>query len=441
MTPLPPGSLGLPVIGETLAFLRAPGAFASSRMERHGRVFKTHLLGSPTVFLVGPEANRWIFAGENRYLVNRWSPGIRRLLGARSVAMLTGDSHRSRRKLLAPHFTLAAARAFVPRVESIARAHLARWAERTSPVVLFDDLRSMVFEMAVSQLVGDAVHVDRARLSRLFEASTAGFFSPIPLAIPGTTFARALAATRELHVMLGELVRARRALPAGDDVLWALLGAKDERGAGLTDEELTHELQLLLFAGHDTTVTSTSHLLWLLAERPEIVLRAREEQRALGLPALGLPALTLESLRAMPYLDAIVREGLRHSPPVPGAFRMTTEDCEFAGYRIPRGWTVALGIAGTHQGSPWTDADRFDPERFLPPRAEQDREALAWIPFGGGPRLCVGQHLAMVEMLTVLAIVLRDYAFTLEPGQDLTVVAIPFPRPKSGVRMRFAPLT
>ncbi|MFY0574839.1 cytochrome P450 [Cystobacter fuscus] len=126
--PLPPGRMGLPLLGETLEFLRSSGAFAARRRRLYGPVFRSHVLGSPTAFLLGPDAIQWIFAGEGKYLKNRWTPGVRRLLGANSLSLLEGEEHLDRRRLLAPHFSYATMRGFVPAIESLATRHFERWA-------------------------------------------------------------------------------------------------------------------------------------------------------------------------------------------------------------------------------------------------------------------------------------------------------------------------
>ena len=124
--PLPPGTRGLPVLGETLEFLRSPHSFADTRLARFGKVYQSHLLGKPTIFLIGAEANRWIFAGEGRYLENEWSPAIRKLLGKTSLSLITGEAHKQRRKLLAPHFKRTAMAGTVTPLVRITRARIGR---------------------------------------------------------------------------------------------------------------------------------------------------------------------------------------------------------------------------------------------------------------------------------------------------------------------------
>lgn len=429
--PPPPGTHGLPLLGETLEFLRSPHRFADTRLARFGKVYQSHLLGKPTIFLIGAEANRWIFAGEGRYLENEWSPAIRKLLGASCLSLISGEAHKQRRKLLAPHFKRTAMAGSVAPMVRITRAHLDRWARDADrgALAVVPRMRALVFEIAAIYLLGDTddLGIGLDEFSLDFDTWVGGLFVAVPLALPFTRFGRAMKARGRLFGVLERLV-AKRAREQRDDdsVLSTLLRVRDEDGRPLPLETVVDEIQLLLFAGHDTTVTSTSNILYHLAMHPEAQARARAEQ-----DAMAGREYTLESLRAMPWLDAVARESMRLIPPIGGAFRVMTEDGEFGGYRLPRGHRIAVGPRATHREAEyWPDPDRFDPERFL--READDRPPFAWIPFGGGPRVCIGQHFAILEMMVVVAMLLRESEWTLTPGQDPSFQIIPLPRQRSG---------
>jgi len=429
--PLPPGTRGLPVLGETLEFLRSPHSFADTRLARFGKVYQSHLLGKPTIFLIGAEANRWIFAGEGRYLENEWSPAIRKLLGKTSLSLITGEAHKQRRKLLAPHFKRTAMAGTVTPLVRITRAHLDRWAREAErgPLAVVPRMRALVFEIAAIYLLGDTddLGVGLDEFSRDFDTWVGGLFAAVPLALPFTRFGRAMQARGRIFGVLERLVEKRDREGRDDDsVLSTLLRVRDEEGRPLPRATVVDEIHLLLFAGHDTTVTSTSNIIYHLAMHPEAQARARAEQ-----DAMVSSEYTLESLRAMPWLDAVAKESMRLIPPIGGAFRVMTEDAEFGGYRMPRGYRVAVGPRAAHrEAESWPDPDLFDPERFL--READARPPFAWIPFGGGPRVCLGQHFAMLEMTVVVAMLLREFEWTLTPGQDPSFQIIPLPRQRSG---------
>ena len=384
------------------------------------------------MFLLGAAANQWIFAGEDKYLRNQWTYGARQLLGVNSVSMLNGAEHRQRRRLLAPHFSHGAMRAFVPQISAITERHLASWAETPSILTVWPVMRQLAFEIAVAFIFSET-DIDVPYLSQQFKVWTDGLFTPLPLNLPGTTFSRALRAKRALTRYLADKVAARQALATQpDDILGSLITTRDEHGQPLLRATIIDEIQVQLFAGHDTTVTATSNLMLLLAQHPAVLRKARDEQRG-----HEDEPLTLESLKSFPYLHYTISEGLRCIPPIGGAFRVTTEDTEFGGYRIPAGWTVAFSPRETHRGPNWHQPEEFDPDRWSPERAENKQLACSFVAFGGGPRMCLGQHFAMVEMSVIMALLLRRYHWQLVPQQDLDYVFIPFPRPKSNLQVRF----
>jgi cytochrome P450 len=429
--------LGRPVIGESIAFAKDPVAFVNERRERYGPVFKTHLIGSKTVFLTDAGANQWIFAGEGDYLENKWNRSTRRLLGDQCTAMLTGPEHTERRRLLMPHFRHSAMRSFGPTMQSIATLHFDAWASQNREIVLIDDMQRLVFELIVTLLLGDDPKVDIHHLSRLFRRWTAGI-SAVPLNWPFTTYHRALGANVQLQKEIDQIVSERKQLPEQPaDLLGSLLSVRNDQGRPLPQEAVVHEIHNQLFAGHDTTVTVMANLMLQLAQTPEQLVALQQELRTADLA----DPLDLDRLRELPRLNAVLDESMRSVTPVQVTFRTMLRDMEYAGFRIPKDWTVCLAIAGTHhKPEVWREPDRFDPERWCPARAEQNRETHSYIPFGGGPRMCLGANFAYAEMRVMLALLARDYRWVLLEGQDLSYRTLPFPRPRSGIRVRFSRL-
>jgi cytochrome P450 len=427
--PLPPGDFGLPIVGETLHFGRDPHRFVAERRARYGDIFRTHLLGSPTVFLLDEGGNHWIFRGEGDYLENHWNATTRRLLGGNCTAMLTGEEHARRRRLLMPQFRHSAMVAFAPAFERIAREHYERWAAAGQAVTLIPANRRLVFRLIVALLLGDGAAVDIDELSRHFRRWTAGL-SAVPVRLPFSTYGRALRANERLRRMISDIVRDREALPAQPpDLLGAILTIRDEAGRPPTHDQVVDEVHNQLFAGHDTTVTVMTNLMIALAQRPEVLARARAEVDGLDSAA----GLDLDRLARLPYLNAVLDESMRAVTPVIGSFRIMRRDAAYGGYRIPAGWVVRLEIAGTHvDPAVWSDPLAFDPDRWSEERAEHRRRPNSYIPFGGGPRVCLGTNFAEAEMRVMLALLLRDYDWQLVPGQNLDRRPIPFPRPKSG---------
>ncbi|MCU0496770.1 MAG: cytochrome P450 [Anaerolineae bacterium] len=435
--PLPPGETGLPLIGETLAFVRSPREFTAKREQKYGKVFRTHILGAESVILIGHAANHWAFSGEDKYLQNRWSYGVRQILGADTMSLINGERHRERRRMVTPHFKYESMSHFVPSIEALSRQHMERWANQGSVLTIEHAMRTLAFEIIALFIFSDeADQLDLPYLSELSKLCADGMFTPITINLPFLPFGKALKARKDFMNYLRPFVQKRR--ESGQhkaDVLGTLLAARDSEGNGLSDETIVEEIHLLLFAGHDTTVTSNTNILLHLAQNPHALQCARDEQNAL---APDDRVFNLDTLKKMPYLDAVIHESMRLIPPIAGMFRITIQDVEFNGYRIPKGTVILLNPARTHRDETvWKNVEDYNPDRWL---SGEKQPPFSHIPFGGGPRLCLGQNFAMVEMKLILSLLLRGYRWELVPHQDLTYRSLPFPLPKSGVTVQFSRL-
>ncbi len=415
-------------------FGRDPHQFVLDRRAKYGDIFKTNLLGSNTVYLLDDGGNHWIFNGEGDYLENLWNPTTRRLLGGNATAMLTGLEHTRRRRLLMPHFRHSAMAAFTPTFQRVADDHYARWAAESETVTLIPANQKLVFELIVALLLGDDPDIDIDMLSRHFRRWTAGL-SAVPVNLPFTTYGRALRANRHLRAAIAEIVSRRARLEQQPpDLLGSILAIRDDEGQPLPLDQVVDEMHNQLFAGHDTTVTVMTNLMIQLAQHPDVWSRARAEVDVAGLGEV----LDQEQLKRLPFLNIVLDESMRSITPVIGTFRVMLRDAAYKGYLIPKGWTVRLEIAGSHENADvWTDPLTFDPDRWCPERAEQKNRSHSYIPFGGGPRICLGTNFALAEMRVMLALLLRDYDWALLPEQNLTYRHIPFPRPKSGGQVWF----
>lgn len=429
--PLPPGKFGLPLIGETLSFLRDPD-FASKQQATYGSVFKTRILGSPTVFMVGAEANQFLLSHENKYFIATWPPSTRALLGAASLAVQTGSFHTARRKLLAQAFQPRALASYLPTIEKITTSYLAKWQQQ-GLLTWYPELRDYTFDVASSLLVGTE-QGSQTPLGKLFKDWCDGLFT-LPIPLPWTKFGRALQCRQGLLTHIAKIVQQRQqSQDLGDDALGILLQAKDEEGNGLSLEELKDQVLLLLFAGHETLTSAIASFCLLLAQHPQVLARARAEQQELGISA----PLTLDSLKQMTYLDQVMKEVLRLIPPVGGGFRETIQSCEFKGYLIPKGWTVLYQINRTHQEPDlYPQPQDFNPDRFAPDQSVDKQKVFGYVPFGGGLRECLGKEFAKLEMKVFGAMLLRHYNWELLPDQDLSMVTIPTPHPRDGLKVNF----
>jgi cytochrome P450 len=425
---LPPGSLGLPVVGDTLNFLQ-DSQFAKKRHQQYGPIFKSSIFGQPTVFMCGQEASLFVLSNDNQYFVASLPASTQALLGPLSLPLQTGANHINRRKLMYQAFQPRALVGYIGAMENITQRYLDKW-EKMETLTWYPELRSYTFDVAGKLLVGIDNGSETA-LGHYFETWGNGLFS-IPLDLPWTQFGKAKNSRKLLLAEMEKIIRDRQlGTPSGKDALSLLLSARDEEGNSLSLEELKDQVLLLLFAGHETLTSAIASFCLLLAQHPDVMAKVRAEQQQF--PATE--PLTLEQLKQMTYLEQVLREVLRLIPPVGGVFRTVINACEFGGYEIPKGWSVVSGITQTHQDSQlYPEPDRFDPDRFS---LERSAKPFSYVPFGGGLRECLGKEFARLEMKLFAAKIVRELEWELLPDQDLNLIAIPTPRPRDGLRVKF----
>lgn len=428
--PLPPGSFGLPLLGETLSFFRERG-FVSKRRKKYGSVFKTHIFGRPTAIMLGAEANRFIFTNENKYFASTWLKSTRILLGSNSLAVRTGNFHTSRRKLMYQAFQPRALASYLPTIEAITANYLEKWQKKET-LTWYPELRNYTFDIACTLFVGQD-NASQTPLREIFEDWCAGLFS-LPIALPWTPFGKALRCREELlREIEAIIVKRQQSDNLGDDALGILLKAKDEEENRLSLEELKDQILLLLFAGHETLTSSVTSFCLLMAQYPEVLAKIRQEQEQFDYSQ----PLTLEQLKEMIYLEQVLKEVLRLVPPVGGVFREVIEDFDFQGYHIPKGWSVQLPILATHEDENlYPTPKQFNPERFSSESSTDKQPPFGYVPFGGGLRECLGKEFARLEMKCLAAMLARQFTWELLPDQDLTLQVIPSPYPRDGLRVK-----
>jgi retinoid hydroxylase len=433
--PLPPGKLGLPLLGETIDFLRDKN-FSKKRQNLYGNLYKTHLFGRPTVVVIGADANRFLLTNENVYFTSTWPKTTKELLGAASLSVQTGGEHLQRRKLLSQAFQPRALTSYVSGMEAITHDYLQKW-EKIGDLTWYPELRKYTFDIACKLLIGtDAASDDE--IGELFEEWCKGLFS-LPVNLPWTKFGKALRSREQLLTKMEQIIVKRQQQTAcSQDALGLLLQATDEDGSKLSIKELKDQVLLLLFAGHETLTSAIASFCSLLAQHPDVLTKVRTEQENFD---FNQP-LTLESLKEMTYLEQVIKEVMRVIPPVGGGFREVIQTCEFNAYQIPQGWAVLYQIRGTHKDeSIYTEPESFDPDRFNPSRAEDKAKPFGYMTFGGGVRECLGKEFAKLEMKVFAALLVRKYQWELVNGNKPEMVTVPTPRPLDNLQVRFGCLS
>jgi cytochrome P450 len=208
----------------------------------------------------------------------------------------------------------------------------------------------------------------------------------------------------------------RRAEGPKDDLLQMLLDTRyEDTGEPMTDKQLIDEVLILFAAGHETSANSLAWTIWLLLRHPDKMALVRKEIAE----AEAVGPIDFEGVRRLPYLTQVIDESLRMYPSAWITDRVALEDDDTGTFSITKGTVIGLFIHGLHHNpAHWEAPYEFRPERMTP-EAKKARHPSCYVPFGGGPRLCIGNHFAMLEMLLLLSSVLKDFDFKLESGAEL----------------------
>jgi cytochrome P450 len=233
--------------------------------------------------------------------------------------------------------------------------------------------------------------------------------------------------------ILRDYIQRRRKNVPGHDLLQILIDARYSDGTGMSDELVVSESMQLLVAGHETSSNALSWLLYLISSRPDCVDKVREEFDSM----LGDKPLSYSDVPKFEFTTQVIMEALRLYPPFWMVDRMALADDRARDVDIPRGSMVVVFIYGAHHCPQyWENPESFDQERFSKAR-EKLHTPYAHLPFGAGPRGCIGGNYAMLQMLMILGVLLRKYDFCLVPGQTIEARPMVILRPEHGIRMSF----
>jgi cytochrome P450 len=437
--PLPPGPTSVSPLRD-LRFMRDTPAVLLEAYEQYGPVFTMRLFHALGVWMIGPEAQHFILVSDADKFV--WREGAyRELIPLLGDGLITTDDEyhdRSRRLMLPVFHTERLAAATRIMVEEADRG-LDR-LDLSEPVEVYGTAREVAMRVAMRALFGldpDAMHA--TDVAREFERGLSFYGEDLVLWLlrgPRTPFARLQSARKHLaEVVLAEIARRRRDGGHGEDILSLLMLAEDEDGWRFTDAQLLDHSLTLLFAGHDTTTTTTSFLLYELARSPLWLERVTGElDSELG----GEPASEEQLFSGLPVLEQALDETLRLYPPVPAGLRRAVKDFELAGHRVPAGAMIQYSSWASHRLP-----DVFpEPLEFRPERMEREAKAKlpkgAYVPFGGGKRICIGKRFGYLEAKVIASRVLQRYTPTYEADTRPTVKWSATLIPKGGLPMRFA---
>jgi cytochrome P450 len=359
-----------------------------------------------------------------------------------------GDKWKSHRRMTAPSFDFRSLVSYAPAMVEQAELTARNWTARNSDreVDIAEEMTKLTLQIISRTMFsadGDALGelVDHS-LRKTTDNLDFNVFDMLPL-IGAGRIKRKMDRIHEdfapMDATMAKLIKAREAAPHDPprDLLDRLVSARDsETGGRLSDQDIRDEVVIIFLAGHDTTALALTYTWYLLSQHPHVEAKLHEELARV----LGGRAPVHDDLVNLPYTKMVLEESMRLYPPAPGiSNRAVLEDDEVAGVKIPKGAQVAImpWLVMRHR-TLWDNPDRFDPERFSPERSA-GRHRFAYIPFGGGPRICIGMALAMTEAQLVLATLAQKFRLALVPGQKIVLQHRITMRPRDGIKMTLVP--
>ncbi|HJL18790.1 MAG TPA: cytochrome P450 [Sandaracinaceae bacterium LLY-WYZ-13_1] len=436
----PPGPPGLPLLGHVSMLWSDPLGNVQRVWRDHGDVVRLRF-GPYEYYLVTDLAaiKRVLIDNNRNYVKSRNYRGLKLVLGDGLVTS-DGELWRRQRKLAQPAFVKRRIEAFGPSMVALAEDQGARWDRRPDGAVVdvHDEMMRLTFRI-VGRTLFDMDFEDAAddlgpTISTLvhFANDYAEAIVRLPLWWPlprHREFARAKA---RMDRLVADVIARRRASgEEREDLLGLLMSATDEQGR-MSESQLRDEVLTLVLAGHETTANALSWTWMLLSRHPDVDRRLEAELDAV----LGGRAPTVADLPELVFTDRVVRESMRLYPPVWAFERDALEDDELAGYRVPAGATVGISPFVLHRHpAHWENAEGFDPDRFAPERSG-GRSRFAYLPFGAGPRQCIGMGMALMEAVLLLATLRQRHRLELVPGHPIAKDASITLRPRHGLRVR-----
>jgi cytochrome P450 len=455
-----PSPRGLPLLGSTLDLKRdLLGTFHRAMLEQ----------GDVVRFVIGPPGLRSrVYAffhpdGVQHVLASgsgHYAKGgrvYRELTPLLGNGLLTseGEEWRRQKRLIQPLFTRKRVGAYVEMMAAEGEHLVGRWrrlhAGGGDAVDLNAQMTAFTLRVVGRALFGSdmdhVVEVLRPTVPYLSHRALRRGLAPraVPAHWRTPDNIRADAARARITDVVDELIATRRASPArgrlstggdGDDLLTLLLEAQDpEGGVGLDDEEVRAQALIFLLAGHETTATSLTFALHLLGSHPEVQDRVRTEAHAV----LGAAdPISAEDALALRYTTMVVKEAMRLFPPAHSMGRISTGADRVCGYDVPPDSAIVVSPWVTHRHPAfWEEPELFDPERFTPER-EKARHRYAYIPFGGGPRACIGQYFSMLEAVLITAQLVGAFDLDTDPGPVALTTGITL-RPEQTLPCRISP--
>ena len=434
--PLPPGPRGHWLQGHLPQFRGDRLEFMARCVREYGDVVGLRF-GHRRVYLVNhPDLLEEILVTQSRHFIKNFALRINPLVFGKGLLVSEQEFWLKQRRLIQPAFSRNRLAGYSQVMIDATQSMLASWKPGETRDI-YTDMMRLTLAITARTLFDAEVDGDASEVSNALHLLQENFLVRInsllllPIWVPTPQNLRLRRIIRKLDEIIFRFIRQRRQNPVEKpDLLSILLQARDEDdGTGMTDRQVRDEAMTLFLAGHETTALALSWTWYLLAGHPEVEEKLQAEMDAV----LAGRVPTFEDLPRLKYAEKVIQESMRYYPPVYLIGREAIDECVIGGFRVKRGTTLLMSQWLIHR-----DPRFFEqPEKFIPERWTEEfartMPKFAYFPFGGGPRLCIGNTFAMMEMVLVLADIAQRFRFTAKAGHDVTLWPSFTLRPRNGI--------
>jgi cytochrome P450 len=427
------------LIGHLLEMRQDHLGFVTECARNHGDFVQLQFGRRPVFLLSHPDSVEEVLVTQHRNFSKGYFYRILEPLLGNGLVTSEGEFWLRQRRLAQPAFHRERINAYAQIMVDYTRAQLADWRDGDVRDVHEDmmrlTLRVVGKTLFDADVESEAPDVGRELTTSLAELSNqmVGPEFLLPMRIPTPSRLRLRQAVRHLDPLVYRIIGERRRSGADEgDLLSMLLRAQDEDGSRMTDSQLRDEAMTIVLAGHETTALALSWAWYLLSEHPDASAQLADELD----DVLGDRDPTASDMPQLRYAEAVIMEAMRLYPPIFGIGRESIAACEIGGHTLPAGSNVYM-VPWVIQRDPrfFERPDEFRPERWLD-GLQKRLPRFAYFPFGGGPRLCMGQSFAMLESVLLLSTIARSWRLELSPGHPVELLPTLTLRPKHGLRMQ-----
>ncbi|KAM0951357.1 putative cytochrome P450 [Dioscorea sansibarensis] len=428
---LPPGTMGWPLFGETTEFLKQGPNFLKNQRARYGSLFKSHILGCPTVVCMDPELNRFILMNEGKGLIPGYPQSMLDILGKCNIAAVDGPLHKAMRGAMLGLINPPMIRdQLLHKIDQFMRSHLTDWSNKII------DIQQKTKEMALLSALKQIASIETGSFAECLKAEifklVVGTLS-LPINFPGTNYRRGLQARKRAVGMLRDLIQQRRETNCSqNDMLDCLLKNDGSTRSVLSDDQIIDLIIALVYSGYETVSTTSMMAVKYLLDHPRALEELRKEHFGIRNGKASEEGIDWNDYKSMRFTRAVIIETLRLAAVVNGVLRKTTHDMEMKGFLIPKGWRIYVYTREINYDQYlYPEPAKFNPWRWLDKNLDSSPYFLL---FGGGSRLCPGKELGIAEIATFLHYFVTRYRWEDVGGNNI----VKFPRVEApnGLRIR-----